>query len=774
MNHPFGENSQWIWREQLPDLNESEMHYFRKEFSVQDGNASLYIRVSADTRYKLYINEQLVLRGPCKSKGQFYFYEELDVSPYLRKGKNVFAAEVVHLPLHKYHWFNSIIRRHTGGFMLDGMLIEKGAQTDLSTNASWKTFFEKGFFYGEPVHTIYAFTNQNQDGELYTPDFYKVNFDDSAWGNAAVLFDSVLSPTAKSTWGECYGYELAPRPIPQLTYDEKSFVNVSKTNMDKAAIDAFIKGGGPITVAPDSDVFFELDAGELVTAYPRLLIDAEAGSLIEITCSECYEMFDGTHYKKGVRDDASGVLRGETDSVKTAKAFTVYEPFWFSTFRFLRVRVKSGASPVTLSALTYFDCTYPVSFEGTFESSGKDHKALWDVSINTLQRCMHETYEDCPFYEQLQYAFDTRLQVLFNYNLSQDARLSKKFLEDFRSSLMACGLLEARTPSSKRQIIPAFSLWWVFAVWDYILYTGDTEYAKKCRPAIDAILGWYDEKVDERGLAGKMPYWPFVDWVDSWEGTSVPNSNKVGPTTLYSILYAMTLKVASNIMEATGRTGLSAEYLSKAASLEEAVKKHCWDEEKQLFLDGPNFFEYSQHTQVLAVLCGITTGQAAQDLMLRTMELPIPQLSYSFTFYLFRAFEETGLYHLTDKCFDLWRELLDLNMTTWVEETVFQRSDCHAWGALPLYEFPSVILGVKPLAVGYSKIGITPFVDGSLSFAKGKVMTPHGAVVVDWVLEAGTFKITIEAPIGIDCVLTLPGGQVVSFNGGKHFATCAM
>ena len=152
--------------------------------------------------------------------------------------------------------------------------------------------------------------------------------------------------------------------------------------------------------------------------------------------------------------------------------------------------------------------------------------------------------------------------------------------------------------------------------------------------------------------------------------------------------------------------------------------------------DGPGIDEYSQHCQVFAVLTDTIGAEQGKENLLKTIlnKQEYAQCTVAMAYYLYRALEKCDLYEYTDELWDIWRDMIKNNLTTCVEDPVGQRSDCHAWGALALYELPAVILGVRPTKPGFEEMEVKP-VPGKLDWAEGEVITPKGIVEVAWKKE---------------------------------------
>src|SRR5688572_21503872 len=67
---------------------------FRNRFQLEEVPGILLARVSADNRYKLYVNGQLIAFGPQRGDILHWFYETVDLSDKLKVGDNEIVAVV--------------------------------------------------------------------------------------------------------------------------------------------------------------------------------------------------------------------------------------------------------------------------------------------------------------------------------------------------------------------------------------------------------------------------------------------------------------------------------------------------------------------------------------------------------------------------------------------------------------------------------------------------------------------------------------------------------
>ena len=204
-------------------------------------------------------------------------------------------------------------------------------------------------------------------------------------------------------------------------------------------------------------------------------------------------------------------------------------------------------------------------------------------------------------------------------------------------------------------------------------------------------------------------------------------------------------------MEFLGRNEDADYYLKEAKEVQKAILAFCMGS-NGMIQDGPGVEEYSQHCQVFALLTDTVDKETGRKNLLKTVEEPgYAQCTVAMRFYLFRALEKAGIYEYSKKYWDSWRNMLKLHCTTCIESDAYSRSECHAWGALALYELPSVILGVRPAEPGYKSVRIAP-VPGYMTYASGTAVIPGGEVWVRWTKKDGSLKLEYKVPEGIKVV----------------------
>ncbi len=82
----FSWEAQWITHPTASTL-EYGVFLFRNEFRLERAPESLVVHLSADNRYKLWVNGELVTTGPAKGSFNYWRYETIDLGPWLAGGR---------------------------------------------------------------------------------------------------------------------------------------------------------------------------------------------------------------------------------------------------------------------------------------------------------------------------------------------------------------------------------------------------------------------------------------------------------------------------------------------------------------------------------------------------------------------------------------------------------------------------------------------------------------------------------------------------------------
>jgi len=197
-----------------------------------------------------------------------------------------------------------------------------------------------------------------------------------------------------------------------------------------------------------------------------------------------------------------------------------------------------------------------------------------------------------------------------------------------------------------------------------------------------------------------------------------------------------------------GNHAFANQYLQAVEVLKKTIRAKYWDKNKKLFADREEKDEFSQHTNSLAILTGLTSQIEATEIAKQLLEnKSLSPASIYFKYYLHQALIKAGQGNDYLKWLDKWRENIQMGLTTWAETSDVDktRSDCHAWGSSPNIEFYRTILGMDSDGLAFSKVKIEPHL-GQITNINGSMPHPKGSISVSYKLEEGSGKFRLTYP----------------------------
>ncbi|MCL5744568.1 MAG: alpha-L-rhamnosidase N-terminal domain-containing protein [Acidobacteria bacterium] len=735
-------SARWI---AVPDAPASDfgVYHFRRTFDLAAKPSSFIIHVTADNRYQLFVNGERAAEGPARGDLYHWRYETVDIARYLNTGGNVLAAVVWNFGPDAPQ---AQITYETG-FLLQG---DTRAERIADTGTTWKCIRDEAYRPLQinrakmPFYYVVG-PGERIDAALYPWGWERPGFDDSKWKAARVISnaaprDSIDSP---SRW------MLVPRTIPAMEETRQRLAAVRRAS-GASVPPSFPKQPSPFQVPANTKATLLLDQSYLTTAYPELVVSGGKGATVGMRYAEAL-WIPGTR-DKGNRNEIDGkeVIGNEDVFIADGGTHRMFRPLWWRTYRYLELSIETKNEPLTVEDLRGIYTAYPFQRRARFESGSAELDKMLDVGWRTARLCAHETYMDCPYYEQLQYAGDTRIQALISLYTTGDGRLMRNAIEQLNSSRTAEGATYSRAPSRLQQYIPPFSLWWIGMVHDYWMYQNDPQFVRQMLPGVRSVLSFFAARQKENALLGSMPWWNFVDWTKQW-ARGIPPTEPDGSSAPLDLQLLLAYEWAGEMESALGSKALAGEDQRAETALRTAIQNTYWSPERKLYADTPRKANWSQHTNALAILAGVIEGPDARALMDRILEdQSLVQCSIYFRYYLNAALNKVGE---GDRYLDMlgqWRTMLSRGLTTWAEQADPTRSDCHAWGASPNFELFRTVLGIDSAAPGFQRVIIQPYL-GKLTRVSGSIPHPNGEVAVSLALAAdGKLQADVRLPAGVE------------------------
>ena len=366
----------------------------------------------------------------------------------------------------------------------------------INTNTSWKCMMDSSYSPLQPdlIYSYYvAGPGEEINYEKYPTDWQSNEYNDNDWPQAKPIVNGL----PKGVFQSDLSWMLIPRNIPQVELTTQRLQKVrTVTGISLPA--SFPSAATSFTVPPNTSVKILLDNGALTNAYPVLQFDKGKDAHITLGYAEALYIDEGNNKdwkaqnKKGNRNEVEGKrFVGVKDELIADGNEHTFTSLAWRTYRYMQVEIKTADEPLTINDLYGIFTGYPFELKAKFTVDNDTLEKIFATGWRTARLDAVETYMDCPYYEQLQYVGDTRIQAMVSLYNSGDDRLMRNAITQIDYSRMAEGITLSRYPTANAQEIPTFSLWWIGMLNDYYMYRNDPSFVKQFLPGERQVLQFF-------------------------------------------------------------------------------------------------------------------------------------------------------------------------------------------------------------------------------------------------------------------------------------------
>ena len=356
----------------------------------------------------------------------------------------------------------------------------------------------------------------------------------------------------------------------------------------------------------------------------------------------------------------SGVLTDTFHLTSAPRANRLSSMTFMGPSRDFRSRWKQNSTPKTLNC-----------------------KKIFETGWRTARLCAGETYMDCPYYEQMQYLGDTRIQALSRITFRHRRwQIGEEFLNMADLSHEAEGLTESRYPAHVPQFIPGYSLIYICSPHDYMMYGGDNGFVKDKLFGDEPYSAIFQEIPERRRVPGKSALVEFHRL-----GGRSRMEHRHRAKRQRRMLRALWFATADGLsgcrrLGASFRHGTTGRFLrTDIARLKKAIQDKYWDAGRGLYADDsrhtnslstPTHWQLSPKWQreMRQIRLGRSSQQTNRWLLYRYISVLCAGSTHQSRIWRRLSVVARNMARESQTGTDPWAETSDIDGS---------RSDCHAW-----------------------------------------------------------------------------------------------
>lgn len=766
--------AQWIW---MPEDMESDVMLARRSFGLRKVPNTAILRITASSKYELYVNGNYICQGPARSASHHQSYDILDITSVLKEGKNSIAVRV-----HYLRGTTSYHLQGRAGLLVQLDVDDQNVVSSIISDKHWKVYPDHSWDNkSTAINRFQLFVNDRIDLNKKNVGFETLNFDDSAWMAAKPLLRNsgwpAPKPTEKATSMTTPWTSLVARDIPYL---KEAFVKANKlisakqlqdfsTNntaikltgeLETEVLKSFkkhIQKATPFIIsAPEENKsqFLLFDFGTVVNGMPKLIIEGAENTQVHVMSAPF--MVNGEFTGKIVASNYH-------DQLKLSGNIDSWQSMYFKPTRYMGIVIQGTTEPVKVHAVGLHKLEYPFELKGRIETPEAPWvEELWNASAKTIDVCTTDAFTD-NYRERRQYAQTGYYAALGNYFTFGDTALQRRYLMQVAQEQEPNGMMPAYAPLTGDDYMTILdsNCLWIRSLYNYLLYSGDFVTVKELLPAAEKLMHLLNSYTNESGMLDNPPY---SYWLDH------TLNDRQGANLCLNGHYLGALEDYSKLMGWLEKESESEIFIHKAEKLRASLKM-LWDPEKQLFadalIDGKRSDQFSEHGNAMALACRIASPNQAALIAKQLLvndnhnyikrENGIIMVSPAMSYFLHKGlaqygYEEASLQLLNNR----FEKMLasNTNQTLWEEwwrhgtgrTGKFQertRSDAQTESVFPPALFTQFILGVEVTIPGMKEVLISK-PSTTLTKIQGAIPTQTGLLYIQWDLGSeGQLKIQV-------------------------------